>query len=128
MADVWAFSGESPLFMTLNFRMNAPTAAIGLAQLHKVDSIISTYHETLSRYSTGPFRVAPGSKPRRVPADARVAGYWFACTWDGEKHGLDYNKFKQINDQLKIGLRFGFNEVAPLRIRLLPAGHHLSSS
>lgn len=112
MADVWAFSGELPLFMTLNFRMNAPTAAIGLAQLHKVDSILTTYNETLAILN-GAIQGCAWLKPRHVPAEAQVAGYWFACAWDGDKHGLDYNRYKQINNQLKIGLRFGFNEVAP---------------
>ncbi len=112
MANVWAFSGESPLFMTLNFRMNAVTAAIGLAQLHKVDCINSTYLETLSILNEA-IQGCAWLKPRVVPTEAKVAGYWFACTWDGDQHGLDYNRFKKINQQLKIGLRFGFNEVAP---------------
>jgi dTDP-4-amino-4,6-dideoxygalactose transaminase len=109
---VWAFSGESPLFMTLNFRMNAPTAAIGLAQLQKVDRINSTYLETLSILNQA-IQGCAWLKPRLVPAEAKMAGYWFACSWEGEKYGLDYNQFKRTNDQLKIGLRFGFNEIAP---------------
>jgi dTDP-4-amino-4,6-dideoxygalactose transaminase len=44
MENVWAFSGESPRMMTLNWRMNEMTAAIGLAQLQRVDKIAGEYY------------------------------------------------------------------------------------
>ena len=34
--DEWAFSGESPAFLTLNFRMNELTGAVGLGQVARV--------------------------------------------------------------------------------------------
>ncbi len=113
MENVWAFSGESPTMMTLNWRMNEMTAAIGLAQLQRVDHIVRDYYNV----TLGIFNEAIGGcrwlQPRRVPGDAVQAGYWFACTWQGDKHGLDYARFKQLNTELNIGLRFGFNETAP---------------
>ena len=112
MSDVWAFSGESPMFMTLNYRMNAPTAAIGLAQLEKVDGIVKYYNRTLEILNDA-IKDCKWLKPRLVPSEATVAGYWFACKWDGDKYGLDYNKFKRLNNDMGIGLRFGFNETAP---------------
>jgi dTDP-4-amino-4,6-dideoxygalactose transaminase len=112
MADVWAFSGESPKFMTLNYRMNAVTAAIGLAQLEKVDDIVGYYNQTLAILNDA-IKGCKWLKPRLAPSDAKVAGYWFACTWEGDKYGLDYNKFKKLNKSMNIGLRFGFNEYAP---------------
>ena len=38
-----------------------------------------------------------------------MSGYWWACTWEGDKHGLSYERFKQVEQELDIGLRFGFN-------------------
>lgn len=112
MEDVWAFSGESPKFMTLNYRMNAPTAAVGLAQLEKVDGIID-YYDTTHAILNDAIKGCKWLKPRLVPQPAQVGSYWFACKWEGEKYGLDYNRFKALSRELGIGLRFGFNEVAP---------------
>jgi len=113
MDEVWAFSGESPKFMTLNYRMNTVTAAIGLAQLEKVDDIVqNTYNRTLGILEDA-IKDCEWLKPRYTPKEAAVAGYWFACKWEGDKYGLDYNKFKKLNHELGIGLRFGFNETAP---------------
>jgi hypothetical protein len=50
---------------------------------------------------------------RTVPKEAVVGSYWFACTWEGDREGLDYNRFKKLAAEKGIGLRFGFNEVAP---------------
>jgi perosamine synthetase len=112
MENVWAFSGESPTFMTLNYRMNAPTAAVGMAQLEKVDRIIDYYDETHAIFNEA-IKGCKWLKPRLVPDEAKVGSYWFACKWEGDKFGLDYNRFKALSKELGIGLRFGFNEVAP---------------
>ena len=46
--NVWRFSGESPDFMTLNWRMNEVTAAVGLAQLQRVQGYLdNVYNVTL---------------------------------------------------------------------------------
>ncbi len=109
MRSAWWFSAESPQFMYTNYRMNEVTAAVGLAQLEKVDGIIDgTYNKSLDILNN----VIEGCewlKPRHVPAGAHMSGYWWSCTWQGDKHGLSYDKFKQISEELKIGLRFGFN-------------------
>jgi len=109
MRGVWWFSGESPQFMYTNYRMNEVTAAVGLAQLEKVDGIIEgTYNKTLEILNKA-IEGCEWLKPRHVPADAHMSGYWWSCTWEGDKLGLSYEKFKQISEDLKIGLRFGFN-------------------
>lgn len=113
MENVWAFSGESPTMMTLNWRMNEMTAAVGLAQLARVDGIIrDTYNVTLGILNDA-IADCEWLKPRHVPEEATQTGYWFACTWQGDEHGLDYRRFKALNDDLGIGLRFGFNQTAP---------------
>jgi perosamine synthetase len=109
MRGMWWFSGESPQFLSLNFRMNEMTAAVGLAQLEKVDSIINgTYNQTLHMLN----EAIDGCEwlwPRHIPTEAGVSGYWWSCTWEGDKRGLSYEKFKQIAEEEDIGLRFGFN-------------------
>lgn len=110
MRNAWWFSGESPKFVCLNFRMNEVTAAVGMAQLEKVDGIISgTYNKTLAILNKA-IEGCAWLKPRFVPQQARMSGYWWSCAWEGDKQGLFYDKFKKLNEELGIGLRFGFNQ------------------
>ena len=113
MENVWAFSGESPRMMTLNWRMNEMTAAIGLAQLQRVDHIVREYYNVTLGILNDAIKDCEWLKARPVAKEAAQAGYWFACKWEGDTHGLDYNRFKKLNEELGIGLRFGFNETAP---------------
>jgi perosamine synthetase len=113
LENVWAFSGESPRHMTLNWRMNELTAAMGMAQLQRVDDIVQkTYNVTLKIFNDA-IQGCKWLKPRLVPKEAVQAGYWFACAWEGHKHGLRYRRFQELNRKLTIGLRFGFNQTAP---------------
>ena len=113
MENVWAFSGESPTMMTLNWRMNELTAAVGLAQLQRVDHIVQDYYNVTQKIFEDAIADCRWLKNRRIPPRATQAGYWFACKWDGDAHGLDYDRFQKLNEELGIGLRFGFNQVAP---------------
>ena len=45
-----------------------------------------------------------------VPQEAIQAGYIWACAWEGDKHGLDYGRFKQVCRELSIPVRFGFTQ------------------
>ncbi|MFB3902445.1 MAG: DegT/DnrJ/EryC1/StrS family aminotransferase [Acidobacteriota bacterium] len=108
MRTAWWFSGESPRFVYINYRMNEVTAAVGLAQLEKVDDIVGSYNQTLAILNEA-ISGCEWLKPRTVLPQAEMAGYWWSCTWEGDKHGLSYDKFKQLDQELKIGLRFGFN-------------------
>ena len=113
METTWRFSGESPVIMTLNWRMNEMTAAVGLAQLQRVDDIVQNYYNQTLKIYNDAIQGCAFLKPRMVPKEARMAGYWFACTWQGDQLGFDYNRFKQLNKKLNLGLRFGFNNTAP---------------
>ncbi len=122
LENVWQFSGESPIKFTLNWRMNEMTAAVGLAQLEKVDDIIrGTYNETLRIFNDA-VAGCEWIESRRVPVEATQSGYWFACKWIGDRFGMDYDRFKQLNDELEIGLRFGFNERAPYQFDFFREG------
>jgi perosamine synthetase len=121
LENIWAFSGESPVMMTLNWRMTEVTAAMGLAQLSKMDEILSYYDKTLGILN-GAVKDCKWLKNRLVRDEATQSGYWFACKWEGDKHGFDYAKFKKLNQELEIGLRFGFNEVAPYQYDFFKKG------
>lgn len=103
----WAFGGESPAFMTLNFRMNELTAAVGLGQLDRVDTYLQEYKENLDILNEA---VADCSwlVTRNVPEGAEQAGYVWCCTWAGDREGLDFADFKRNCEEEGLSLRFGF--------------------
>jgi len=103
----WAFSGESPAFLTLNFRMNEMTAAVGLAQLQRVDGYVEEYTWNLHILDEA-IRDCKWLRNRHVPEEAIQSGYIWVCAWEGHQHGLDYDRFKQVVAELELPLRFGF--------------------
>ena len=113
----WAFRGEVPAFMTLNFRMNELTAAVGLAQLERVDEWVAEYTQNLNILNEA-VRDCKWLVQRRVPKEAVQAGYYWTCTWQGDKQGLDFGRFKEICEELGLtkiqtgliggDVRFGF--------------------
>lgn len=103
----WAFSGESPAFLTLNFRMNEMTAAVGLAQLSRVDGYVEEYTRGLHILDDA-IRGCAWLRNRHVPAEAVQSGYIWTSTWEGDKHGLEYARFQQVVRELELPLRFGF--------------------
>jgi len=103
----WAFGGESPAFMTLNFRMNEMTAAVGLAQLQRVDGYIEEYTQSLNILNEA-IADCQWLRNRHVPEEAVQPGYIWTCTWEGDKHGLDYDRFKEVCQEIGLPVRFGF--------------------
>jgi dTDP-4-amino-4,6-dideoxygalactose transaminase len=103
----WAFSGESPAFLTLNFRMNEMTAAVGLGQLQRLDAYIEEYTQSLHILDEA-IRDCKWLRNRHVPDEAVQSGYIWVCAWEGDKHGLDYGRFQQVVQELGLPLRFGF--------------------
>jgi len=105
----WAFSGESPAFLTLNFRMNEETAAIGLGQVQKVKGYIEEYTKGLEIWNAA-IEGVKWLKPRLVPKEARQTGYIWACIYEGDKHGLNYDNFKAACRELQVPVGFGFTQ------------------
>jgi len=105
----WAFGGESPAFMTLNFQMNEMTAAVGLGQLQRVDGYIEEYTQSLNILNQA-ISDCQWLGNRHIPEEAVQAGYIWACAWEGDKHGLEYDRFKQVCQELEIPLRLGFTK------------------
>jgi dTDP-4-amino-4,6-dideoxygalactose transaminase len=105
----WAFKGESPSFLTLNFRMNELTAAVGLAQLERFPKYLKEYNESLARYNEA-IEDCRWLVNRTVPKQAEQVGYIWACLWEGDKYGLKYERFKQIAAEEGAGFRYNFTE------------------
>jgi perosamine synthetase len=105
----WAFKGESPSFLTLNFRMNEQTAAIGLAQLERFPAYLNEYNDNLARLNEA-IEGCAWLRSRTVPKQARQAGYVWACLWEGDKHGLDYDRFKKIAAEEGVYFYYNFTE------------------
>ena len=107
-----AFSGESPLFMNMNFRMTEVVAALGLAQLEVLDDRMENLYNKNLKLLNEVIKDCKWLVNRTVSEDAIQSGYWFACRWEGDKHSLDYDRFKKLSEEMEVGLRFGFNHRA----------------
>ena len=105
----WAFKGESPSFLTLNFRMNELTAAVGLAQLERFPEYLKEYNASLAMYNEAIADCA-WLRSRTVPAEAEQAGYNWACLWEGDRHGLSYDRFKEIAAEEGVPFYYEFTE------------------
>ena len=105
----WAFKGESPSFLTLNFRMNELTAAVGLAQLERFPGYLKEYNDSLARYDEAIADCA-WLRNRTVPKHAGQVGYIWACLWEGDRHGLSYERFKQVAAEEGVPLGYEFTE------------------
>ncbi len=105
----WAFKGESPSFLTLNFRMNELTAAVGLAQLERFPDYLKEYNANLRMYNEA-IADCEWLRNRTVPKQAVQAGYVWACLWEGDKHGLNFDRFKRMAAEEKVPFYYEFTE------------------
>ncbi len=110
----WAFKGESPSFLTLNFRMNELTAAVGLAQLERFPRYLQEYDANLAVYNEA-IADCRWLRSRTVPKQAKQAGYIWACLWEGDKHGLKLDRFKALCRQEGVRMGFHFTERPAIR-------------
>jgi dTDP-4-amino-4,6-dideoxygalactose transaminase len=93
--------------MTLNYRMNELTAALGLAQLSRVDGYVAEYTRSLQALDAA-IRDCAWLRNRRVPEQAVQSGYIWVSAWEGDQHGLEYARFQAVARELGLPLRFGF--------------------
>lgn len=102
-------SGESPEFLTLDYHMNELTAAVGVAQLARVDSYLAAYDSSLLALDAAVAGV-PWLRPRSVPVEADPSPYWWAALWCGDDHGLDFAAFKRAVEAVPDGAECNFTE------------------
>ena len=105
----WAFRGESPAFLTLNFRMNEVTAAVGLGQLERFPGYLKQYNAVLAIYNEA-IADCRWLKNRHVPRAAGQVGYNWACLWEGDKVGLCLDRFKALCAEEGVPAGFHFTE------------------
>ena len=103
----WAFRGESPSFLTLNFRMNEMTAAVGLGQLERFPDYLKQYNESLVMYNEA-IADCDWLRNRHVDKKAEPAGYVWACLWEGDRHGFKFDRFKEICAEEKVSWGYDF--------------------
>lgn len=90
----WAFERHDRL--GYNFRMSAPQAALGLAQLERLDDLVAARRYIASQYEA----VIRDEHcewliPPHVP-DGYVHSYWcYACRLDTDKLGVDWRTFRK---------------------------------
>ena len=102
-----AYGLNAPPF-TLDLRMNELTGAVGLAQVPRVPGIVAEYTRSLQRLDAALGGCA-WLRQREVAPEANQVGYWWAAIWEGERHGLELERFKALCAELDLGLDFGFN-------------------
>jgi len=107
--DEWAFGGESPRFLTMNFRMNELTAAVGLAQLERFPKYLEQYNAALDIYNDA-IADCKWLRNRDVPKQAKQSGYIWGCLWEGDKHGLSLKKLKKISNEEGVPFYFHFTQ------------------
>lgn len=103
-----ALECEVPNSLTFNFRMTEPTAAIGLGQLQKVGSYVAEYTRSLTILE-GAIAACGWLRAREVPAKAQLSGHTWACVWEGDRLGLDYQRFQRTCQRLHLPVWFGVN-------------------
>jgi len=99
--------GESPSFMPLNFRMTEVTGAVGLAQLQRIDDYLAEYTQNLHTMNAA-IQGCQWLRARHVPTDAFQTGYIWACTWAGDQHNLELDRFKQTTKDWALTCALGF--------------------
>jgi hypothetical protein len=78
-----------------------------LAQLSRIETYIEEYTQSLHLFNQA-IQDCKWLRQRYVPAEAVQSGYIWVCTWEGDKHGLNYEQFKRVVQELSLPLRFGF--------------------
>jgi dTDP-4-amino-4,6-dideoxygalactose transaminase len=79
--------------LDFNYRMNEPTAAIGLAQLEVLPQVVESLRANAAHYDEA-VKGCPWLHLQRGPDYARHSFYHWAATFDGERYGITLDQFK----------------------------------
>jgi perosamine synthetase len=105
----WAYMGESPSLMVLVYRMTDLQGAIGVAQLSRVPGYLAEYDQNLAVLNKA-IEGCKWLKARDVAEHANQSGYNWACVFEGDKHGLDRERFKQVMQEQGVNFSMGFTQ------------------
>jgi dTDP-4-amino-4,6-dideoxygalactose transaminase len=79
--------------LDFNYRMNEPTAAMGLAQLEVLPQTVESLRANAAHYDKA-VEGCPWLHLQRDPDCSRHSFYHWAATFDGERHGISLDQFK----------------------------------
>ena len=99
---------EVPSALNFNLRLNEPTAAVGLGQLQRLRGYLAEYARSYALLDEA-IAACPWLRARHVPPEAQPSAYTWACVWEGDRLGLDFNRFRRTCQRLHLPLWFGVN-------------------
>ena len=79
--------------LDFNYRMNEPTAAIGLAQLEVLPGVVETLRANAAHYDKA-VEGCPWLHLQRGPSCSHHSFYHWVATFDDERHGITLDRFK----------------------------------
>ena len=130
-ASALALHAGAPTFQSIgyglhyNFRMNEQTAAIGLAQLGKVRKACRELIR-IGRLWDAAIEACPWLVAQRGPDGARSTYHLWVATFEGEKHGISRERFRQAMAKHKAPFSLGYTERAayqhPVFDKVFPKG------
>jgi len=108
--------GETPPELAWNYRMTELVAAVGLAQLDKVEGYINLYNAN-SKILDEVVDECRWLERRMVPKDRTLSAYIYACTFRGEDHGINYDDFKDAVEEVGASAGFGYTQLPAYKYR-----------
>ncbi len=116
MRSITSF-GESPPHLATVFRMTEMQAAIGLAQLEKVQDYLEEYRKSYMHLAAAIDDVK-WLQPRRIREGCGNSPYIFSFLWRGDEYGLDLNTFQQALFETGHNWNIGFTQVPAYKYKL----------
>ena len=101
--------GAAPDRMAYNFRMPGIVAAVGLAQLERIDDYVQQDIDNAELYQEA-IEGCDWLVPQVVPPYSTHSKHIFAVAFRGEQQGIDYEEFKRVSREEKAGLGFGYTQ------------------
>jgi len=131
LAKALALHAGAPTFHSIayglhyNFRMNEPTAAIGLAQLPKARRACRELVQ-IGRLWDAAIEGCPWLVPQRGPKGAQSTYHLWVATFEGERHGISRKRFRGALRKHGAPFSVGYTNRAayqhPVFVQVFPRG------
>jgi perosamine synthetase len=97
--------------LDFNYRMNEPTAAIGLAQLETLPQAIESLRANAAHYDQA-VAGCPWLQLQRGPEGSCHSFYHWVATFNGERHGISLDQFKAaLRDSGAVSITVGYTQM-----------------
>ena len=110
--------GSTPEVLSSNYRMTELQAAVGVAQLKKVQGYIDEYREGCT-YLENAIKDCTWLDARYMLPDSDVIPYSWSCFFYGERSGVSYDVFKAALKQSGARFGTGYLQVPPYQYAYL---------